>query len=123
MSVLFKDFTRLLSALDWSRFGYHARKIREVGVGRAIRSDFRGARVSSNVLEALVEYQPVPSDLLPNLRRFSLVFKDLPILQRLLGPSILAVDIFNDVAAVDDGQCRGPRLASARYLSIPMNST
>jgi len=52
--------------MDWSRFDYYARKIGEVGVRQIIRSTFRG------VLAALVEYRPVPSDLLPNLQCFRL---------------------------------------------------
>ena len=110
LSMFFKDFTRPLNALDWSRFDYYARKIHQVGIGRAIRSDFRGERVSRNVLAALVEYRLVPSELLPNLRQLyirseSLAFEDLQFLQRFLGPSLLAVDIFNDVAGVEDHIC------------------
>ena len=74
-----------------------------------MRSNFPGARVSRNVLAALVEHRPIPGELLPNLRRFNIdgeessVLEDLPFLQCLLGPSILVVDIY--VAAADGHIC------------------
>ena len=74
-----------------------------------MRSNFPGARVSRNVLAALVKYRPIPGELSPNLRRFnvghgeSLALEDLPFLQCLLGPSISVVDIY--VAAADDHIC------------------
>ena len=77
---------------------------------QSIRSDFRGARVDKGVLAALVEYRPVPSDLFPNLRCFRLASEeylsteDLPFLQRLLGPSMLTVHVFNDVLVSADSE-------------------
>ena len=74
------------------------------------------------MLAALVEYQPVPSDLLPNLQSFRLAseeylsFEDLPLLQRLLGPLMLVVHIFDDVP-VTSGSLLGSLLWSISQAS------
>ena len=85
--------------------------IRSLGTGIAPYFGFHGAWVHGDVLAALVQYLPV-RNLLPNLQRLSLNYRsydevylvlgDLPLLQRVLGPSLLFVDINGDAAAANE---------------------
>ena len=99
-----------MTSANWMINSASSIKIRKIGIRQAIELTFCGAQVSRNVLEALVEYRPVLSDLLPNLQWFYLccersVFKDMPFLQCLLGLSVLALHIFIQDTSPNDCIC------------------
>ena len=91
--------------MQWTGRVSTIRKIGGVGVRQIIRSTFRGVRVTRGCSLRLLSTDQFQATSFPIFIVFAspptpeefFLFEDLPLLQRLLGPSMLAVHSFNDV--------------------------